>query len=412
MLITACFAAFLLVLVLAAQIKWANEFVRLYKTPTSVPVSGDLPHVGVILALRGADPFLENSLRGLMSLEYPSHEVRIIVDSPFDPAILVVEKVRNELQATNVQVEFLNVCQETSSLKNSALIQGINGCSPLCEAFAWLDSDTVPYPNWLRDLVAPLQDNNIGASCGIRWYAPPSPTMANYVRHIWNSAAVLQMVAFKIGWGGAFAIRKAVYQQVGLERKWCLALVEDTLASNEVLLDGKQIKFVPECTMPNPESATLSWCLSFVTRQLQGLRYYHSAWKTVLLYGLFSGGLLLVNAVLFTCALSSGDLLTAGIAGGSLVAFGVIAGWLMQRSERCVNSFIGERAVGGYSLPWMLILAAPITQVIHFVALTRAFALSDVTWRGIRYQIRSGLDVKRTNYAPYVSENDAVRHSL
>ena len=146
MMITAIVAAFLLILVLTVQVRWANEFVDLYRHHDAPPSDQQVFHVGVILALRGADPFLESSLRGLMTLDHPSHEIRIIVDSPTDPAATIVERIRDELHATNVEIEFLKLCQETSSLKNSALIQGIKGCSEKCEAFAWLDSDTVPYP--------------------------------------------------------------------------------------------------------------------------------------------------------------------------------------------------------------------------------------------------------------------------
>ncbi|MEQ9409212.1 MAG: glycosyltransferase family 2 protein [Fuerstiella sp.] len=412
MLITAIVFALLLLYILLMQVKWANRFVDLYVPAAASQGTEHFPHVGVIMALRGADPFLEDSLRGLMAMDYPSHEIRIIIDSDVDPACEVVNRVREELRATHVDVEILNVCQKTSSLKNSALIQGIKGCSSRCESFAWLDSDTVPYPGWLKDLVAPLGDENIGAACGIRWYAPPSHSLSNYVRHIWNSGAVLQMVAFEIGWGGAFAIRRSVYEEVGLEQKWGLALVEDTLASNEVLLQGRRVEFVAACTMPNPESASLSWCVKFVTRQLQGLRYYHHAWRRVLLFGLLSGAVLLGNAMLLPWALLKQQYVAAGLTGSVLTAFAVVAGWLMYRSERRVNAFLGDRAVGNYSRPLMLVMAAPITQIVHLVALVRAYVLSDVTWRGIRYQIRSGMDVTRTNYAPYVPETDMVQHSL
>lgn len=412
MLLSTVTLAVFLLLILAVQVKWANEFVDLYQEKE--PETGEpyLPHVGVIMALRGADPFLSDSLRGLMSLDYPSHEIRIIIDSGVDPAFEVVDRIRKEMGAANVTIEILDVCQETSSLKNSALIQGINGCSDKCEAYAWLDSDTVPYSGWLTDLIAPLRDDGIGAACGIRWYAPPTNTLANYVRHIWNSAAVLQMVAFEIGWGGAFAIRKSVYKEVNLEEKWGRALVEDTLASNEVLLGGRRVEFVANCTMPNPESASLSWCVNFVTRQLQGLRYYHGAWRSVLLFGLFSGAVLVGNAILSMVALYQENYVCAAVAAGTLGLFGVVAGGLMFRSERRVNQHLGDRAVGKFSLPWMLILASPITQFVHLIALVRAYVLSDVTWRGIRYQIRSGMDIKRTNYAPYVPETDVVQHSL
>lgn len=412
MLLLAAIFAFLLIVVVFFQVKWANQFVGLYADTKPALVQDPCVHVGVVMSLRGADPFLEESIVGLLQMDYPSHEIRIIIDSQSDPAFEVVDRVRRKLNADHVEIELLDVCQATSSLKNSALVQGINGCSEKCEVFAWLDSDTVPYSGWLTDLVSPLRDESVGAACGIRWYAPPSTTLGNYVRHIWNSGALLQMVAFKIGWGGAFAIRKSVYLASDLESKWSRALVEDTLASNEVLEDGKTIQFVAQCTMPNRESTSLKWCVNFVTRQLQGLRFYHSAWRKVMFFGVFSGLIFVANIVCAWVAVVSGDWLSASLAIGAILTFGGVCSWLMHRTERRVNNYLGSRAVGGFSLPWMLIIAAPITQVIHMVALFRAYVLHDVTWRGIRYEVRSGLDVTRTNYAPYVTESDAVQHSL
>ena len=111
-------------------------------------------------------------------------------------------------------------------------------------------------------------------------------------------------------------------------------------------------------------------------------------------------------------ALVAQDYLSAGISASVFMIFGVVAGWLMNRSEKRVNAYLGDRAVGDYSRPLSLILAAPVAPVVHLVALVRAYVLSDVTWRGIRYQIRSGMEITRTNYAPYVPETDIVQHSL
>lgn len=402
----------MLCIVLVFLFKWANQFVALYQVSETATNTDYTPHVGVILALRGADPFLEKSLRGLMSLEYPSHEIRIIIDSATDPAFAVVDRVHRDLAAQNVTVEILIVDQATSSLKNAALIQGIRGCSDRCEAYAWLDSDTVPHPQWLKDLMAPLHAESVGATCGIRWYAPPTATLANYVRHIWNTAAVNQMVAFEIGWGGAFAIRKSVYQEAGLESKWSRALVEDTLAANEILLQGRHIQFVANCTMSNPESASMGWCVKFVTRQLQGLRYYHSAWTNVCLFGMFSGAALVGTAVAIPLALLNHDSASAAISTFSLIGFGLVAVWLMNRSERCVYNHLGSRAAGGCSHPLMLIVAAPLTQLVHFIALIRVSMLSQVSWRGIHYIIRSGHEITRTNYQPFVAEHDIGQQSL
>ena len=132
----------------------------------------------------------------------------------------------------------------------------------------------------------------------------------------------------------------------------------------------------------------------------------------MLLFGLFSGAVLLGNAVLLPWSLIASDTWSAVVSGTALATFGIVGAGLVYRSERRVNAYLGDRTVGSYSLPFMLVVAAPIAQVVHLIALVRAYVLSDVTWRGIRYHIRSGMEITRTNYAPYVAESDVVQHSL
>ena len=105
------------------------------------------------------------------------------------------------------------------------------------------------------------------------------------------------------------------------------------------------------------------------------------------------------------------DFPSSMISSTALATFGVVASGLFYRSDRRVNTCLGDQAVGGFSLP-LMILAAPIAQLVHLAALLRVCVLDEVTWRGIRYRIRSGLEVTRTNYAPYVAETDMVQHSL
>ena len=397
---------------LAAQVRWGNAFVRLYRNQQPIPANAVWPRVGVVMSLRGADPYLEDCLRGMMELDYPNHEIRIIVDSDLDPAWELVNRIVNEYDALHVTVEPLELRQQTSSLKNSALVQAIGGCSAECEAFAWLDSDTVPYRDWLKDMVYPLQDSKVGAACGIRWYAPPDESLPNYVRHLWNSAAIVQMLGFQIGWGGSFAIRRSVIEETNLIGKWERALTEDTLASDAVLENGKRLAFVPAATMPNFEATTLSWCLSFVTRQLQVLRYYHRAWRSVVAYGIFSGVAAVGCVTTSAGALLQGNFTAAAIGFGTLGIFGVTVGWLMRRAENEIVKRLGGRAISKPSSVKLLIAAFPITQLIQSIALMKAYRLKRLTWRGIRYTIRSGLDITRENYAPYEAESSTVQHSL
>ena len=137
-----------------------------------------------------------------------------------------------------------------------------------------------------------------------------------------------------------------------------------------------------------------------------------------MIFGLLSGSVLVLDTMLSVVALAQRDFLSAGIGFAALATFGIVAGWLMIRSEKQVNRHLRDRSVGTLSSPIKLMIAAPVTQVVHLLALVRAYVLTDVTWRGIHYEIRSGMDVTRTNYSPYQTEccqkdsQTAAVHSL
>ncbi len=119
-----------------------------------------------------------------------------------------------------------------------------------------------------------------------------------------------------------------------------------------------------------------------------------------MLFGLLSGIVLLGTAGIVAWAFMIKDFLLAGIDSAALILFGLVSGWMMHRAERCVNAFLGSRAGGTFSHSLMLIVAAPATQVIHFIALIRAYVLSHISWRGIHYHIRSGLEITRKIMSP------------
>src|SRR5262245_57117590 len=75
------------------------------------------PHVTGCLPVRGADPLLAECLRGLCKLDYPSYEIRIVVDSAEDPAWPAIRKVLAEFPAVKATTSVLTERLETCSLK-------------------------------------------------------------------------------------------------------------------------------------------------------------------------------------------------------------------------------------------------------------------------------------------------------
>src|SRR4029077_13226662 len=138
-------------------------------------------------------PFLTDCVDALLAQDYPFYDVRVIVDHLDDPAWRVVEEVVQRRGATNITTEALTSRRDTCSLKCSSVVQAISGLDESYKVVALLDADTIPHRTWLRELVAPLAAERVGAATGNRWYMPKEISWGSLVRYTWNSAAVVQM---------------------------------------------------------------------------------------------------------------------------------------------------------------------------------------------------------------------------
>jgi cellulose synthase/poly-beta-1,6-N-acetylglucosamine synthase-like glycosyltransferase len=85
----------LVALFLGLPVFWAWRLALLYLFRPAAPPLDDaeLPSVAVIVPLRGADPSLAACLRGVLRQDYPRYRVRIMIDSPSDPAWGVVPRI-------------------------------------------------------------------------------------------------------------------------------------------------------------------------------------------------------------------------------------------------------------------------------------------------------------------------------
>src|SRR4030095_11007949 len=75
-----------------------------------------------------------------------------------------------------------------SSQKVTNLREGIQYADPASAVFVFVDSDTRPSKQWLRNLVAPLSDPRIGAATGYRWFISKRETFASEMRNMWNAS--------------------------------------------------------------------------------------------------------------------------------------------------------------------------------------------------------------------------------
>ena len=386
---------------------WARHFQRLlFRVPPTTEEK--LPPAVVVLAMRGADPYLPDCLTGLMNQDYPDYDVKIIIDSQEDPAAAVVQNYFETHEASNVEVLYLKDPVKTCSLKVSALIQVIEQLKERYQVVTVLDADVITEPNWLRALVVPLMnDSELAATTGIRWFMPTERELGNMVRRHWNIGAVIQMSLFQIPWGGSLAIRRSLFEEAKVLEHWSKCLCEDTPLANVLLQANRKLDTVPEALMINRESTSLPGAVRFIGRQLLFAQLYHPRWFWVMAPGVLNAVTPLVGWIIFGIALYQQNpwawLLPAAVViqSASVLLQATLTGKkikkLLVANGVTVRDSVFDRKT---------FLAAFIAVLTHFWGVVRPVFIKEIEWRGITYRRTRGKQFELVEYQPYRGDQE------
>jgi len=356
------------------------------------------------MSLRGADRELRETLRRLMSQDYPDYSINLIIDSTKDPAWSIAHESLTD-SPVPFSISALDVRRKSCGLQCSAFVQAATALPADVEVVVTVDGDIMPWPSWLRDLVAPLHDPTIGATFGNRWFMPRRTTWGSSTRSLWNAGAIIPMTAFAIPWGGCMAIRRLAIEKADILNKWACAIVHDAPVHSSMAAVGLKTRFVPTLMMPIREGCDLRFCFDFVTRQLLWTRTYHPAWSFILGHALVAFVPFCLAAVLLPYLLMQGNVaicsvLTAAFAGNLLVAMG-----LAITIDTCVRRVLHRAQENDPPPDWigrlMLPLTIPLTQALHCVAAIRASLTKNVLWRGVTYEIGGPWTITLVDDRPY-----------
>jgi cellulose synthase/poly-beta-1,6-N-acetylglucosamine synthase-like glycosyltransferase len=364
-----------------------------------------LPKTAVILCLRGADAFLGNCLRSLLNQNYPSYDLKLVVDSPEDAAWKIATDTIREQGATNVQISPLKIVRNNCSLKCSSLVQAVSELDDSYKVIALVNADTIVHPNWLRELVSPLAHPKIGATTGNRWYLPTGSYWGSLVRYVWNASALVQMWMYKIPWGGTLAVKTEVLHRTGLLDKWGQAFGEASMMRSVLGKHGLRVKFVPSLIMLNQEECDLPSLRYWLKRQLLSSRLYHPWWWAIVGDTVLT--VLLPNTVmvLFLTALFKTEWDIVALCFGCFSSYMVGLLLLLLALEREVQQVIhfhGEpMAKLSPATIIKLFLAIPITQWIYSYAMISSLWMPTVKWRGVTYRVKGPWNIHLVEYRPY-----------
>jgi len=354
------------------------RFAAYVRRETSRPLADFRPFASVIAPGRGLEPGLADNLRPLLAQDYPRYEVLFVFDQADDPAIRVVEELK-----TNAATRIIIAGPATDSgQKVHNLRVATTQVDPGSEVFVFVDTDARPGKDWLKNLVAPLADEEFGASTGYRWFIPEKGGLASRLRSVWNASiasALGRDTTKNFCWGGSTAIRRSTFNQLAVNDRW-RGTVSDDFTITSVLKEAKlPIHFTPNCLVASAGDCDFKELLEFTTRQIKITRVYAShLWLP-----------LLVGSSLFTIVFFGGLILISLHPRLSVACFLVIIFAL-----GAAKSFIRFRAVSrvletSHRDLVAHILLWPVASLLYLYNAIIAGFSQRITWRGITYELKS-----------------------
>ncbi len=359
------------------------------------PPSDFTPFVSVIAPCRGLEDGLRENITALLQQDYPAFEIIFVTDRPDDPALGLIEDVRNFWRKASPVTRCLVAgAADDSGQKVHNLRVAVSSAVPHSECLVFVDTDARPHPHWLRLLVAPLADESVGAATGYRWYVPKRGGLASQLRSVWNASIASAQGEHEdknFCWGGSSAIRKTTFDSLQVRDRW-RGTVSDDFTLTRVLQEAKlPIHFVPACLVASVGDCTFAELLEFTNRQLKITRVYAAyLWKPLLI------GSLLFCAVFFGGIALTLERAIRGLDWVAPLALVVVI-YLLGAAKAFIRLKAVAIAFGSYqkrlpgSLPAHLILW-PFASALYLLnAITAGFS-HRIKWRGITYELKSSCE--------------------
>jgi ceramide glucosyltransferase len=346
------------------------------------------PRVAVLCPCKGVEPGLERNLVALTEFNHQNYEIFFILASASDPAAGILKRVAagSRAKAHVIIADRPEGCSE----KVNNLRVAIEQLPPEFDVLVFADSDGRPGKTWLQRLSAPLNNPLVGATTTMRWLIPNRGNLASALLGAWN-APIVTMLSEKgknFCWGGGTAIRRSVFEKIGVLEEWRTSVSDDYSLTRALDRTNHSILFVPECLTLSFVETDFSGLFEFTNRQVLITRVYAEkmwayAGATHLLYCL---------TVVLGLALGLGEVIAQRTA---LPIFAVTFLIFLLSAVRAGLRVVGVTEIFPASRAlimnqsWIYIgltAAIPFLYLINFV---NSVVTRKIRWREVRYELMS-----------------------
>ena len=346
------------------------------------------PRTAVLCSCKGLEPGLERNLTALTEFDHQNYETFFVLASESDPACAIVKRVAASAR-TKAHVVIAEKPEGCGEKVNNLRI-AIEQLPADFEFLAFADSDGRPGKSWLKKLVAPLADARVGATTTMRWMIPNRNNLATFLLAAWNAPIVtmLNEKGKNFCWGGGMAIRRGVFDQIGVAEDWKNSVSDDYSMTRALQRATRPIVFLPECLTLSYVETDFADLLEFTSRQILITRVYA---QEIWAFGLATH-LLYCVTLLLGLFLTLGDLIATlpSFHHAALTFLPVLLG-LIRSSLRLAG--VTEVLPGARSQlmdrSWVYILLTIFVPFLYLVNFATSLITRKVKWRNISYELIS-----------------------
>jgi ceramide glucosyltransferase len=346
------------------------------------------PRVAVLCPCKGLEPGLERNLIALTEFDYRNYELFFILASPSDSAFSTVKRVAEHSKppAHVIVAERPEACGE----KVNNLRVAIEQLPAEFEVLVFADSDGRPGKFWLRRLVAPLSDKQVGAATTMRWLIPNSSNLATALLAVWN-ASIVTMLSEKgrnFCWGGGTAIRRSVFDEIRVFEEWCHSVSDDYSMTRALEHARRSIVFVPECLTPAYVDVDFRGLLEFTNRQILITKVYSQKnWASgAATHFLYCATLVLGLDVTLSNVLATLPAFHLALLTFVPMLLAAIRGGLRVMAATEVLQPLRTQIVGQ---AWMYIVFGVFIPYLFLLNFVMSLFTRKIRWRGVTYELIS-----------------------
>jgi len=346
------------------------------------------PPVTLLKPLCGMEPNLRENIASFFDQEYPEFEIIFGTRTVDDPALAVVDEVRQDFPSVPVQIVVSGEPTEANA-KVCSLQKMYSVARYDCLVIS--DSDVEVKPHYLREVVGPLTEPKVGmVTCAYRgttnggfWSRLEALGMSVEMTSGVLVADLLEGMNFALG--PTMAIRREVLDAVGGFAPLAIYCADDYVLGQRVAESGNTVVLSTHVIDHVVVNRSLSASLLHQVRWMKSTRFSRPAGHvaSVLSFAMPFGLLGFVAAMALGWPMLAVALIT--IAFLNRVAMAVVAGWGVVRDPHALR------------LCWLY----PLRDLMGFGFWLCSFLGSNIVWRGQRYRLElNGLMVPQAAPSP------------